>query len=565
MEPIDLNNWLMFFAAKHGNAKGIGRLFKQGVNLDQRDTDGSTPLFYAVWFKNFAAADALLTLGAKVNVYDENKESPLFVACAKGSKAIAELLLARGAKPRTSEEAQYATGFSLGGLDFAGCLEEENSRAFLSAKILAHALDIRGDFTIAGRTLNLEWSYSPLMFLPLAESLEELRSTETFERFSLKEQQRQKLQDALLLAYSSSITSKERLEVIQNSDIAFLSGGWTGHIITLAFFGEYMAVCNTGEGGIEKGKKTIEVFKIARSRLDASLLDEIKAMKSASYEEGVDYFYNKLPGVLSPHENEIVKDENCLLYEELSPLQQTVSNCAFASKEAALRVAWAAIQNVEPSEKLINKWKLEGDAFRAFSSQYLWKTHSKNLEEAGMNYVTLRRFNAGFHSVRYLLEQRLHKACKKGWANRIETLLALGGDPNWKDSLGRTALHWAAMRNDPAIAETLLNANGDLSTRDNIGQTPLHLAAGNVKGKDMVALLLRSGVEINAQDLSENTPLELALSHEAWDVVDLLEEQGATDKENIQHQSPKPLGKKEFPERVVMSGRVGYNSQHEVQ
>ena len=61
---------------------------------------------------------------------------------------------------------------------------------------------------------------------------------------------------------------------------------------------------------------------------------------------------------------------------------------------------------------------------------------------------------------------------------RRPRLLKQGGDVNAAQGDGMTALHWAAMHGDAALAETLLYAGGNVRATTRLGgYTPLHLAS----------------------------------------------------------------------------------------
>jgi ankyrin repeat protein len=74
----------------------------------------------------------------------------------------------------------------------------------------------------------------------------------------------------------------------------------------------------------------------------------------------------------------------------------------------------------------------------------------------------------------------LHHAAKRGDADAVEQLLALGVDPKARDSSGRTALHEACEAGKAACVTPLLKAGADRSAaEDKDGSTPVHLAGGS--------------------------------------------------------------------------------------
>lgn len=67
----------------------------------------------------------------------------------------------------------------------------------------------------------------------------------------------------------------------------------------------------------------------------------------------------------------------------------------------------------------------------------------------------------------------------KGHADRALDLLAAGADPNVQNPSGASALHFAAMFRQEAVAEALLAGGADASIRDAQGMTAADLAAAS--------------------------------------------------------------------------------------
>src|SRR6185295_3921789 len=69
-------------------------------------------------------------------------------------------------------------------------------------------------------------------------------------------------------------------------------------------------------------------------------------------------------------------------------------------------------------------------------------------------------------------------AAQAGDKAGVRTLLRQAADVNAAQGDGMTALHWAAMKNDPDLAQTLLYASANVKATTRIGgHTPLILAA----------------------------------------------------------------------------------------
>jgi ankyrin repeat protein len=97
---------------------------------------------------------------------------------------------------------------------------------------------------------------------------------------------------------------------------------------------------------------------------------------------------------------------------------------------------------------------------------------------------------------------------------------------NAREQDGATALAWAAMRSNSAIAELLLKAGADPNLANEMGVSPLLLAIENASGS-IATLLLEKGADPNLVRESGETPLMAASRLGQVEVVKLLLERGA--------------------------------------
>lgn len=89
-------------------------------------------------------------------------------------------------------------------------------------------------------------------------------------------------------------------------------------------------------------------------------------------------------------------------------------------------------------------------------------------------------------------------------------------------------LHWAAESGDVASVEELIARGYPVDSFDDLGRTPLHYAA--LRGHlDAVSALLRAGADVNARDVARlsNTPLGEVASTCSLEMAELLVEAGA--------------------------------------
>jgi ankyrin repeat protein len=101
---------------------------------------------------------------------------------------------------------------------------------------------------------------------------------------------------------------------------------------------------------------------------------------------------------------------------------------------------------------------------------------------------------------------RLIEAVRKGDGEAVRALLRAAIDVNAAQGDGSTALHWAAHRDDAAIADLLIRAGARANVANDLGATPLHLACTN-RSAPMVDRLLAAGADANAALLNGETVL----------------------------------------------------------
>jgi len=129
----------------------------------------------------------------------------------------------------------------------------------------------------------------------------------------------------------------------------------------------------------------------------------------------------------------------------------------------------------------------------------------------------------------------LHKAAATGDDATVRSLLVAHPDSiNEKGVIGWTALHIAALTDQPIVAETLLRNHADPDALDDVGNTPLSWAVFFGHGK-MVEVLLRNKAnkeitgraDRNFYDGGRNTPLDFAIERGFTSIAEMLIADGA--------------------------------------
>ena len=71
----------------------------------------------------------------------------------------------------------------------------------------------------------------------------------------------------------------------------------------------------------------------------------------------------------------------------------------------------------------------------------------------------------------------MYLAAREGDTEEVVRLLWEGANPNWQNEFGRTAMHWACLRNHHHMLTVLINGNNaNINIKDGYNDTPLHIA-----------------------------------------------------------------------------------------
>jgi ankyrin repeat protein len=117
-------------------------------------------------------------------------------------------------------------------------------------------------------------------------------------------------------------------------------------------------------------------------------------------------------------------------------------------------------------------------------------------------------------------------ATRQGDLRRLESLLKKRAAIQGCDQYGTTALHLASIKGQCDIMAVLIKHGVDMNCKDFEGHMPLHLA---VEGGclDAVELLVSLGADVNAQTKRGATPLQMAACLSYDEIVRFLRSRGA--------------------------------------
>lgn len=78
------------------------------------------------------------------------------------------------------------------------------------------------------------------------------------------------------------------------------------------------------------------------------------------------------------------------------------------------------------------------------------------------------------------------------------------------------------------VCVLLRQLGADVNAHDNVGMTTLHIAVNTFHPTECVTLVSELGADVNAVDHNQHSPLFVAVSQNATDIVGFLLQSGAT-------------------------------------
>jgi ankyrin repeat protein len=131
-------------AVRRVDPTAVRRLLEQKVDVNATQPDGATALHWAAHRNDVAIADLLIRAGAKVDAADEGGVTPLGLASLNASPAMAERLLQAGANPNAGRESPVLSAARSGSVE-------------VMTLLLAHGGDANAKEPLRGQTA-LMWA-----------------------------------------------------------------------------------------------------------------------------------------------------------------------------------------------------------------------------------------------------------------------------------------------------------------------------------------------------------------------------------------------------------------------
>ncbi|MGE3320399.1 MAG: ankyrin repeat domain-containing protein [Candidatus Berkiella sp.] len=121
-------------------------------------------------------------------------------------------------------------------------------------------------------------------------------------------------------------------------NLTFLSSGWQGHSLSIALYGNYLAITNRGEGQLDTNQGT-QVYKLKDPK---QITPEMLKKLSSTYNETSDSFYDTL--------SKVVEVDDPVL--NLPTKSQEHKNCTYANSKSAVEAMLVLCSNVQPQNSL---------------------------------------------------------------------------------------------------------------------------------------------------------------------------------------------------------------------
>lgn len=278
------------------NKQAVEQALEHGIDLDEYDEYGYTPLIEAIIANKTDIVELLLRRGANANSRDTTSRTPLHWAVDINNPKIVELLLKRDANINayTYFSMPVATlPWLRGQKDMLDFLRNNGAdlnfvKDYVYTKLLAHRYQLKTKIDIVSTSdrfieINLEGFILESTVSIIHQSLNEFIqhfSARDFRSILCKAKRFlcsiENTQQLLKMQHFSKKRKRDK-KIIQrflSQDILFLPIAYTGHAIAVLKVGNMLAICDRGVYGKEHG--TLVIYRIQKPKeFNAQLLEHM--------------------------------------------------------------------------------------------------------------------------------------------------------------------------------------------------------------------------------------------------------------------------------------------------
>jgi len=338
-------------------------ILREGINLNQIDEYGFTPLIEAAIADNIKIATLLIEYGADVNMQDSVGSTPLHWATENENVSLCEVLLRKGANPNAYNlSGQPVLVMPLlrqqsvlkkllikagANLDFA--------QDFINTKFLGHLFELVGTATIISPDnqfveVDFEGFYLEVTLAMITESLAQYKAHFAGRQIRRYGQLTQVIIDVMyraaqLIKYQQYRVDTQRYETEINAFIQqeplIIPIGYEGHAITFIKFANILVKCDRREES--RLYDNVVIYQITHPEKWS-----IELVKNLIFEKQTSFFINQeFPDLLALQP-----------ITELKVAAQISGNCSWANVEACVPVLFFLLfSNAEDFQPNIARYK----------------------------------------------------------------------------------------------------------------------------------------------------------------------------------------------------------------
>ncbi|RSL38004.1 hypothetical protein CEP53_015273, partial [Fusarium sp. AF-6] len=478
---IDAKDWdgrtPLFWAAAKGHKTVVGLLLERGTDFNAADNEDRTSLAYAAVNGHEPVVRLLLERGADVEAKDEEGQTPLSYAAENGHEAVMRLLLERGADVEAKDEEGRTPLFWA-----AANRREAAVQLLLDRGARIEAANKGGQTPLSYAAANGDKADVQLLLDRGAQSIHHLQDFQM--QLMLLGQQRM----ARLMMTGQEQNAKD------NTHLRAATNGREAVMRLLLDRGAEI------EAKDQRGQTPLVLATSNGDKATVQLLLDRGAEIEAKDREGWTPLFWAVV-----HRNEAI----------MRLLLSRDADIEAKDKEGRTPLFWAVVHRNEAAMRLL----LNRDA---------------DIEVKDQRGQTLL-----FWAI-----QSRHKAI-------IQLLIDRGANIEAKDEDGWTPLLYAAANGHEAIMQLLIDRGANIEAKDKDGQTPLVLATSN-GDEAAVQLLIDQGANIEAKDEDGWTPLSYAAANGHEAIMQLLIDRGAyTEMIDEEGQAPSLLAASNGDEAIV--------------